>query len=147
MTDTSIEETTPDQLMAPFRGRSLKSIIAFTVVVHLVVLGGTSVPFFWKTVSGEDSSKLTEAQRIDLAVREATASLRDIADKHGLKAQDLGERFGSAAPKAEVAKVPESAAPVDQPKEPKSAIEKELDTKEPGPALPDVKDEDNDLFK
>jgi hypothetical protein len=146
MTDTRIEETTPDQLMAPFRGRSLKSIIAFTVVVHLVVLGGTSVPFFLKTVRGEDGSKLTEDQRIDLAVREATASLREIADKHGLKAQDLGERFGSGAPKTEVAKVPASA-PVEQPKEPKSAIEKELDTKEPGPALPDVKEEDNDLFK
>lgn len=146
MTDPRIEETTPDQLMVPFQGRSLKSIIVFTVAVHLVVLIGTSVPFFLKSVTGGEHSKLTEKERVDIAVREATASLRDIAGKHGLKPQDLGDRLTGGAPKVEVAKVPESGdAP--QPEAPKSTEEKALEKTEVGPALPGIKDEEEDLFK
>lgn len=146
MTDPRIEETTPDQLMAPFRGRSLKSIIAFTVAVHLVVLIGTSVPFFWNSVTGEDRPQLTEQQRVDLAVREATAYLRKLADKNGLKPQDLSDRLAGGTPRAEVAKVPKSEE-VPQPEAPKSTEEKELEKTEVGPALPSVKDEEEDLFK
>ena len=43
----------------------------------------------------------------------------------------------------------EPATPVAEakPDEPKSAIEKELDVKAEGPALPAVEDEEEDLFK
>jgi hypothetical protein len=147
MTDTRTEETSPDQLLESFRGRSLKSIIVFTVVVHFVVLTGASIPFLWKSVAGEDHSKLSENERVEIAVREATASLRDIAEKHGLKPQDLGERFASGRPsKAEPTKVPESADAV-APEEPKSTMEKELQTKEAGPELPSFENEKEDLFK
>jgi NhaP-type Na+/H+ or K+/H+ antiporter len=48
MSNTSIDDTTPDELMEHFQGRSLKSIILFTVVVHAIVLLGTSVPWLWR---------------------------------------------------------------------------------------------------
>ena len=47
-----VDETTPDELMEDFRGRSLKTIIVFTIAIHAVVLLGTSVPFLVKSVMG-----------------------------------------------------------------------------------------------
>ena len=37
-------ETTPDELLDTFRGRSLKSIVLFTLAVHAVILLGTGMP-------------------------------------------------------------------------------------------------------
>lgn len=153
-------ETTPDELLDTFRGRSLKSIILFTLAVHAVVLLGTSVPFLWKTFAGP-SGGLTEEQRVQAAVKEATASLRKIAERHGIPPQELGSQFagGGRAPAAtptspetapetttpdETATPGETATPVD---EPKSAIEQEIEQVAPGPEVPPIQDEEVDLFK
>lgn len=154
---TPKQETTPDQLMEAFHGRSFKSVILFTVIVHVVVLGGTSIPFLMKSVSGKSDSKLTEAERTEIAAREATSALRDIAEKHGLKPQDLSTRIaGGAAPAA--APKDEAPAPAEEPattppeetEKPKTAIEEELDVKQDGPTVPPVPTEeatDDDLFE
>lgn len=148
MTTTKSEETTPAELLETFKGRSLKSIVIFTVAVHLVVLVATSGSYLFKS-GGEDTSKLSESERMDIAVREATSSMRDIAEKHGVKAQDLSSRFTDGKPKASAAAPAPEAASGDtdpaEPEKPKSEIEKEIEKVEPGPALPGVEDED--LFK
>ena len=148
MTTTKTEETTPADLMESFKGSSLKSIVIFTVVVHIVVLGVTSGSYFFKS-GASDKSKQSEEERMKEAVSEATTSLREIAEKHGLKAQDLSSRFSDGAPKApeaapEPAETPSDVPPAEPEKE-KSAIEKEIEKVAPGPALPGVEDED--LFK
>jgi len=150
------EETSPDQLLDTFRGRSLRSIIVFTVIVHAVVLLGASIPFLWRAAAG-DRSKPSEEERVTLAVKEAPSSLRDIANAHGLRPQDLASRLDGSAPRAprdkpaqEVAETPEgrpegattgAAAP------PKSEIEKEIEKVEEGPTVPPVGEEEVDLFK
>lgn len=156
------QQTTPDQLLESFRGRSFKSIILFTVIAHLVVVGGSSVPYFMKSLAGKSDSKLSEEERTDLATREATALIREIATKHGIKPQDLSNRLaGGSAPKAAAAEetktpaAPESTAPestgeTGEADKPKSAIEEQLEVKEQGPDVPDIKIEeatDEDLFK
>lgn len=147
MTTTKSEQTTPAELLESFKGRSLKSIVIFTVAVHLVLLVVTGGSYFFK--SGEDTSKLSEEERMKLAVGEATSSLREIAEKHGLKPQDLSSSFSEGKPKAEKsapepADTPEDTQPADPGAE-KSEIEKEIEKVAPGPALPAVEDED--LFK
>ncbi len=151
MNQSPTNETTPGDLLTNFNGRSLKSIILFTIVVHAVLLLATSGPYIWKALAGADSSKLSESERIDLAVKETQSAMRRIAEEHGLKPQDLGSRFAAPAatpkaepktdPKAEPATEPKSPPP--GPEEPKSTIEKELKKAEPGPAVP----ADEDLFK
>lgn len=142
--------------MEAFHGRSFKSVILFTVIVHVVVLGGTSVPYFMRSIAGKSDSKLSEQERTEIAAREATSALRDIATKHGLKPQDLSTRIaGGAAPAAPKEETPapaeEPAAPApEEAEKPKSAIEKELDVKEDGPTVPPVPTEeatDDDLFE
>lgn len=160
----STQETTPDQLLQSFRGRSFKSVILFTVIAHAVVICGTSVPYLMKSLTGKSDSKLSENERTEIAAREATEALRDIATKHGLKPQDLSTRIaGGAAPKApaseetdESATKEEPAQPVTsqpdeaaEPEKPKSAIEKELEVKEEGPKVPTIQVEEaseEDLF-
>jgi hypothetical protein len=153
---TPSQETTPDQLLESFRGRSFKSIILFTVIVHVVVIGGTSVPYLIKSASGKSDSKLTEKERTEIAAREATSALRDIATKHGLKPQDLSSRIAGGAPAA--APKEEAPAPAEDPtttppeetEKPKTAIEEQLDVKEAGPTVPPIpteESEDDDLFK
>lgn len=140
--------------MEAFRGRSLGSIILFTVVVHLVLLVGTSVPFLYKSVMGADTSGMSEEERIESAVKEATASLREIAEEHGLKPQDLSSQFAGGKPRTPKAPRPETTNPsgsgvVAEPEEPKTVIEQELNKVEAGPSVPTVEDEDEeeDLFK
>ncbi len=111
-----------------------------------------SAPFLWKTFFGADKAGLTEDERVELAVKEATASLREIAEEHGLKPQDLSNQFASGAsrapkaspnPKQDGSPTPDGGNPT----EPKSALEKELDKKAIGPAVPPVEDDEEDLFE
>lgn len=155
------QEITPDQLLESFRGRSFKSVILFTVIIHVVIVGGTSIPYLMKSIAGKSASKLSEKDRTELAAREATDALREIATKHGIKPQDLSSRIaGGAEPKAPVEKEEKAPAPeeepvtpetqpTDEPEKPKSAIEKELEVKQEGPKVPDIKVEEateEDLF-
>lgn len=143
MNQSPSNETAPGDLLANFNGRSLKSIILFTIVVHAVLLLATSGTYLWKAVAGGDSSKLSESERTELAIKETQSAMRRIAEEHGLKPQDLGSHFAApaAAPKAEPTTDPKTPPPA--PEEPKSTIEKDLKKAEPGPAVP----ADEDLFK
>ena len=149
MTDeqTYPSDVSPDSLMSDFRGRGILAILAFTVIVHLVIVVGSSYSYLREEVFGEDTSTLSESDRIDLAVREATTALREIAEKHGISPQDLSSRFASnglqAAPKQALA--PGVTASPASPEEPKSPIEQTLQKKDDGPDQPDLSAED-DLF-
>lgn len=151
MTDTKTTETTPDQLMKTFEGRSLKSVIIFTVVVHAALLFGTSVPYLFRTFTGADTSAMSEEERLSTAAKEATAAIREIAERYDLKPQELGSRFADGTPKD--AATPATgegttateAPPADETNEPDSVIEQEIQKVEEGPELPPVEDED--LFK
>ena len=149
------DETSPDELLDTFKGRGLKTIVVFTVVVHAVILLGTSVPFLWKTVTGGDKSELSEEERVQAAVKDATVTLRQIADEHGIKPQDLSSQLAGGPAKASPAKPkatpePEAATPESdgQPAEPKPAIQEEMEKVEEGPAVPPIpEDEEEDLFR
>ena len=146
------DEISPDELMESFKGRGLKTIILFTVVIHAVLLLGTSIPFLKKAATGKDTSELSEQERMELAMKEATDSLRDIAEEHGLNVQDISNNFsdkkssgGAQAPEVKAPKPP-GAKPEDESPDPKSDIEKDLKIKKDGPEIPKVNEEE-DLFK
>jgi hypothetical protein len=163
MNSSSNQDVAPGDLLATFNGRSLKTIVIFTLIVHAVLLLATSGGYLWRAVSGSDTSNLSESERLDLAVKETTAAMRRIAEQHGVKPQDLGGHFAAPAsarpaetPKPATAAAPTGApasAPVTAPtpapapapatEEPKSSIEKEIQKAVPGPAVP----ADEDLFK
>ncbi len=143
---------TPDELMEHFRGPGLKTIIVFTVLAHAVLLIGTSVPAIKKLVGGKESAALSEEERIEQAVREATASLKEIAEEHGLKPQDLSSQFAGGASnpaRRAIAKTPADGAktPTAEAEKPKSPIEEKIEKVEVGPTVPGTEDEEEDLFK
>jgi hypothetical protein len=163
---TTQTEITPDQLLESFRGRSFKSIILFTLIAHLVVLVGSSIPYFVKSVSGKTDSTLSEQERLEVAAREATTTLRDIASKHGLKPQDLSARLAGNSPAAAAKETTtttpppaeekpatpatEPSTPTTEEEKPKTAIEEEMEVKKDGPTVPPVPGEeadDEDLFR
>lgn len=159
MTHTQREESTPDQLLDTFRGSSLKSIIVVTVVVHAVLLLGTSVPYLTKAFASSDTSKLSDKERLDIASKEATSAMREIATKHGIAPEALGDYFAprTAVPATKETKTepevkspetatPEGTTPGEAPK-PESTIEKEIKVKQDGPKLPGLDTEKEDLFK
>ena len=173
MTTNPTNEKSPDDLMRHFHGRSLKGIITFTVIFHAVVLLGSSVPYLWSTF-GKGTANLSEEERFKIAAKEADDTLREIAEKHGLKPQDLGDRLAGGTPKATAPAASPAAAPstpTPTPATPStaptpapesapaptpggqgtppaaqpSAIEKEIEKVKPGPTVPGIEDED--LFK
>lgn len=161
----SSSNTTPtDHLMDHFQGRGLKSIVIFTLIVHLVVILVTSIPFLIKEFSGPDE-KLSAEQRTKLAVKEANKTLRDIAKSYQIPPQQLvnAMRGGrSAKPKQDSepadtgnetppadGKTPPADGSIEEPADGirgDSDIENKLREKLPAPELPPVDDTD-DLFK
>lgn len=154
----NINDTSPDELMHHFRGRSLKSIIIFTIIVHFVIIGGTSLPFLVRTFTGPDTEKLSEEERIELALKDAKASVQAIADQYGIRPKEIsGLLDGKRPPAAEAeteteeptvdaeVEAPETLETPAEPEAEKSEIEKQLEVAVPGPELPPV-EEAVDLF-
>ncbi|MGB1129883.1 MAG: hypothetical protein ACPG4K_07525 [Haloferula sp.] len=161
-------ETTPDELLGSFKGRSLKSIIVFTVVVHAVVLVGSSIPALLGGMAKEDISDMSEEERVAAAVkkanaalevidderdRQANAALAEIAEAYAMEPKALGDELKKPAAKPAATPAPadeapeEAPAPVEEDDEPKSEIEKEIEKVEEGPAVPSIDEEEEDLFK
>ena len=154
MSKSTKEETSPDELMESFQGRSLKSIILFTVVVHAVLLLGTSVPFLIKTVTGRETGELGEEERMEMAMKEAKSALEEIAGEYGLNARDLSSGFNEGRPKPSEKPGPkeesEPATPGEGlPEDPAldSPLKEEIRVKKDGPDEPPVVDDEEDLFK
>lgn len=157
---TQPEKASPDELLESFKGHSIKKIVVFTVIVHAVLILGTSASYFYERLVGADSEGMSEEQRMEEAVREATASIRAIAEKYEVKPQELSNAFTDKKPKAPVEEsdeTPEADVPptppeggtdtstgTEDPDKPLSTIEKELQKKEEGPVVPL---EEVDLFK
>lgn len=161
---TNADEVSPDALMSDFRGRPVVTILAFTIIIHVVLIGVFSIGYLKNELLGEDTSALSEDERLNLAVEEATKSLRKIAERHGVRPQDLSERFSSNGARSPTQETTEPQVPgtndtplptetSEEPNpttaEPPSAIEKELQEKADGPDLPDLPPiaEEEDLFK
>jgi len=159
---TGDDQVSPDALMNSFRGKSLISIVVFTLLAHAAFIGVFSVGYLKDQVFGEDTSSLSESERLDIAVREGTVALREIAERHDVRVQDLSERFnggsrpsapvdaetdGAAEPDAETEPAPTDDPGADTPDEPLSDIEQTLRQEEAGPAVPEFSaDEEDDLF-
>ena len=87
------DEVTPDSMMNDFRGRPVVGILSFTVIVHVVLISVFSFGYMKNELFGEDTSSMSEDERLKVAVQEATTSLREIAERHGLSPQDLTTQF------------------------------------------------------
>lgn len=165
-TDTTMSEKTsppkspppydgvsPDDLMTDFRGRSLGKVILVTLIVHAVFIGVFSIGYIREMIAGP-GAQLTDEQRMSQALDDSTAELRKIADRYEVNVTDLKTKLdaGRAKPAAPAAAQPPTDKPAetpstDKPEAPKSDIEKKLETKEPGPAVPDLsKEPKDDLF-
>lgn len=143
----------PEDLMRDFRGGGLMRFVVLALVVHAVVILATSIPWLRETFMGSATAGMTDDQKLDAAVREATSKISAIAKEHGVSPQELGARFGgngkastpASKPTAEKppATTPEppagQAPPVDAPPTPAQAVP-------PGPSMPAV-DDNVDLFK
>jgi len=146
-----MNEVTPDTLMTRFQGRGLKSIIIFTIVAHVVVLLGSSVPYLVKSVFGASRANMSKDERIKAAVQEATASIRKIAADYELNPQEVSDQFSGAG--SRTAAVSESATTPEpenttnepvaevEPERPKSAIEQAIEVKATGPDKPAIEDD------
>jgi hypothetical protein len=161
------DEISPDSLMGDFRGTSVTTILIFTVIVHVVIIIGTSFGFLKSEVLGGDTAEMSKDDRVDAAVKEATVSIRDIAKKYELSPQEISDRFakgGSRTDKVMSDKDPGMDDPADTPPptpntsptppettgtpdKPLSDIEKKITETNQGPAVPDMDEkEDDDLF-
>lgn len=147
MTEQSGGSKTPDQLMDRFQGNGIKRMIIFTLIVHVVVLTVSSVPYIIKKALHANTSKMTQEEKVDAAVKAATASIREIADDYGLNPSELSERFGAPRPAAAPLPTAEAEPPeaaedvaVNEPDKPKSEIEKAIEVKADGPEIPSIDD-------
>lgn len=145
-----VEDVSPDALMQDFRGRPLVTILIVTLIVHALFIGVFSFGYLKGQILGEDTSSMTEGERMEIAVREGTIALREIAERYELSVQDLSSQFsgGSARPAARVddaqrEDAASSAPNTDAPDEPASDIERTLQETEVGPEDPELED---DLF-
>ncbi|MFT5129995.1 MAG: hypothetical protein ACI8W8_003624 [Rhodothermales bacterium] len=153
------DEISPDSLMRDFRGRGVITILIFTLVIHGVIILCTSFGYLKTEVLGADTDTMSKEELVDAAVKEATVSIRGIAEKYGLSPQEISDRFakgGSRTDKVMSETAPETdpaepattpTTPTPEPAKPLSEIEKTIQESQQGPAIPDMQeDEDDDLF-
>ena len=158
--NTQNNDLNPDDLMSDFRSKGLLRIIIFTFVIHGVVLLGSSVPWMYDSLFSSVDENASEEERIKEAVREATGSLKDIAEKYGIHPEELSSQFskkdkkGSAPVTSQERTTGSTSGNTDQSQskddedKPKSSIQKELEIKATGPELPSIpKEKEEDLFK
>lgn len=141
--------------MDNFKGPGLVRMIMLTVIVHVLVMTLTSIPFLKKSIMGTDTSKMTREEKIAQAVTDATSALRKIAAEHGVNPQDISDQFTSAGSRTEKQAVLETAVKKEPagdtakkepaPDKPQSAVEKELEKAAEGPKMPAVGGND-DIF-
>ena len=123
------------------------------MIVHVVVITLFSLGYLTRTIFGEATKELTKEQQLDAAVREGTIALREIAERYdNVTVQELTDQFTSGAKKAATTTTVEpdlddTSPAEDETEEPLSDIEKKLQEKEKGPAVPDLSAEgEDDLF-
>lgn len=156
MKKINTDDVTPESLMSIFKGPGFVKMVIVTIIVHLVVVGGSSLGYLKRTVLGEDTSKMTKDQLIERAVSDATEAIRTIAKENGLNPQDISDQFassGSRSVKQPVDQPDDKVNTPDTPPEPDkplTEIEKTIGVKKDGPDKPPVIEDDNeeeDLFK
>jgi len=147
------DEVSSDSLMTDFKPKSILVIAIFTVIVHVVILGGTSFNFI-KEKLFSNTDKLTEEQRKEKALADATLAIRDIAKKYELTSGDVTSQFSGTGSRADKVKdksgdkknpdkKPEKEPEKKPEKDPKdkSDLEKKLEKKEEGPEEFNFKDD------
>lgn len=153
MTDERNSDVTPESLMDNFKGPKLVALAILTVVVHIVLIFGTSFPYILGKF--KDTSEMPKEEKIKLAVEEATIELREIAEKYELNPQEISDQFasGGSRTKKAVEDADEGDAPAEKPDEPaedpekpKSAIEMKIEEKKEGPKVPTFDDKKDDIF-
>jgi len=155
MANGNNNELAPDTLLERFQGVGLKRIAIFTLVVHVVVIGGSSLPYLAKSVFGANRAGMTRDERIQAAVKEATAAIRDIAADYQLNSQEISDQFSGGRSRAAAAAaveaepeetqttVTEEATAESEAERPKSEIEMAIEVEAEGPAAPTF---DDDIF-
>ena len=94
------ETVSPDSLMRSFRGRNIVGILMLAVIVHVVVIFGSSSSYLRKEVFGKDTSKMEKDDRVKVALGEATTALGEIAKRHNLSVDDITAKFAAAGSRA-----------------------------------------------
>ena len=157
------DEISPDSLMGDFKGRGVITILVVTLIVHAIIIIGTSFGYLKTEVVGAKAEEMSKEEVLDAAVQEATVAIRDIAEKYELSPQEISDRFAKSGSRTEQA-IGEAATDIDpaepdtappttsipettEPDKPLSQIEKTLQEAQQGPALPEMEEEeDDDLF-
>lgn len=114
MSATRRSSAEPEDLMRDFRGGGLMRFAILALVVHAIVILATSIPWLRETFMGSATAGMTEEEKLEAAVNEATAKISAIAKEHGVSPLELGARFGGNGKKS----TPESKTPADKPKAP-----------------------------
>lgn len=127
MSATRRSSAEPEDLMRDFRGGGLMRFVVLAVVVHAVVILATSIPWLRETFMGSATAGMTDEEKLQAAVAEATSKISAIAKEHGVSPQDLGARFGG---NGKASAPPNKAAP------PKAATPKASPPGGPAPAGP-----------
>ncbi len=114
MSATRRSSAEPEDLMRDFRGGGLMRFAILALVVHAIVILATSIPWLRETFMGSATAGMTEEEKLEAAVREATSKISAIAKEHGVSPLELGARFGGNGKSSTSA----SKAPADKPKAP-----------------------------
>lgn len=97
----------PEELMGNFSENRMGRGMTISAILHVVVIGLFSLGFLYAMVGGHTDT-LTDEERAQQAEAELQKSLRDIARKHGIPAQDL---LRQVAPPLPPAPAPTTQAP------------------------------------
>jgi|SaaInlStandDraft_1057018.scaffolds.fasta_scaffold14371_6 hypothetical protein len=142
------DEVNPEDLMNDFKGRGVVTIAIITLILHVVILGGSSVGFIQDEFLSEHQ-ELEEEDRKNLALDDATFAIKGIAEKYNLMPDQITSMFSSGGSRGD--KV--SAKGSDKPGSKKSSSEdgdssaKPPESQNPETGETEAKDDKSDFQK
>lgn len=94
------DEVNPDDLMKDFRARGIVAIGLLTLILHVAVLGGTSVGYIQEEFLSEHE-ELPEEERKRLALGDATLAIKEISEKYNLMPDQITGMFSAGGSRAD----------------------------------------------
>jgi len=108
VTDEMLEKygtkMSPDHLMNDFKGRGVSGIFLFTVIIHALLLVGSSLPYIQSTYFDSNPAEIEESKRKEMAFDDATTIVDEIAEKYDMQASDITDRFSKSGSRSDKVK-------------------------------------------
>jgi len=94
----------PDNLMGDFKGKGISGIFLFTVLIHVILLIVSSLPYIQSEYFDTDPTEIEETKKKEMAFDDVTTIIEEIAEKYNMQPSDITDKFSKSGSRSDKVK-------------------------------------------